>query len=103
MGTAAGIHIHEGTDCTDPDEVGGHLWSNHIDGWAFPTPITYNSDANGAADIDVTANYFTLAEADETLAIPAVENRCVVLHGVSDDNANARAAIGQIVNNAGEY
>ena len=78
-----GIHVHVGSDCTDYNTIGGHLFSNFIDGWAYPDPTTYDTDADGTGMISVMAKSFVLSKGKGTAATPAVEGRCIVLHGVS--------------------
>jgi len=110
--TNAGIHVHTGEDCTNGGatttdavnaHIGGHLFSNNVDPWAYPTPTTYNTDANGNSLIDVSAQYFVLAKTTGTLAMPAVEERCIVLHGASGSDLSSRVAVGQIVKNGDVY
>ena len=90
--TNGGIHVHSGKDCTNGGatdasavnaHVGGHLFSNYIDGWAYPAPTTYNTDADGTATIVVKAKHYTLSKDKGTDAVPSVEGRCIVLHGLS--------------------
>ena len=108
--TDGGIHVHSGEDCTNGGKttagdvnahVGGHLFSNYIDGWAYPNAISYNTDANGKGDIDVSAKYFVLAKDKTSDAMPYIAGRCIVMHGVSDSAMSDRAAIGKIVEKDG--
>lgn len=99
----AGIHIHTGTDCADPNAIGGHLMSNLIDGWAYPVPTTYDTTAAGGGTIDVSTKCFVLEKGKGTSKIPNVEERCVVLHGVSTTDLSSRVAIGQIEKDGDGY
>jgi len=99
----AGIHVHSGTDCEDKDAIGGHLYSNSMDAWAFPTPTTYDTNNNGEASIQVTATGHTLAKEKGTAAIPAVQDHCIVLHGASVADYASRVAIGKIVRTGNSY
>ena len=94
--TGAGIHVHSGMDCTDKDAIGGHLYTNTIDGWAYPTQIVYDTSATGEANIDVTAKSHTLSVSDNTVPKPSVEGRCIVLHGVTPQSLSPRVAVGKI-------
>merc|ERR1712032_785879 len=100
---SAGIHAHSGTDCTDKDAVGGHLISNSMDAWAFPTPITYDTNDKGEASILLSVTGHTLDKEKGTTAIPAVENHCIVLHGASSVDMASRVAIGKIVKTGNSF
>lgn len=80
----AGIHIHEGTDCTDASTVGGHLMSGHIDGWLT---TTYSTDADGKATVDIETTGYEF---------PDVVDKCLVLHGVSASDLSGKIAAGKI-------
>jgi len=108
----AGIHVHTGTDCTNNgfdskydilQHVGGHLYSDSVDGWAFPKPIAYDTNSAGEGEINVQAKQHVLAQSDDTDAKPAVEGHCIVLHGASPGDMGARVAIGKIVKNGEKF
>lgn len=103
------IHVHTGTDCTNAGyadaldisaHIGNHLYSNNIDGWAFPKPTTYDTDANGETTINVKASKYVLAASAAKLGMPSVQNRCIVLHGLSASAPGDRVAIAKIVASA---
>jgi len=97
----AGIHVHAGTDCTSSDNIGGHLFSEYFDGWLDTKYNTKQGD--GFATIDIKAEGYALASTDAKNGMPAVEGRCIVLHGASTDDLGARVAIGKITKDGDEY
>jgi hypothetical protein len=110
--TQAGIHVHTGLECTANGEttvsgvnthIGGHLMSNTIDGWVFPEQTTYDTDGAGMATVDIKATSFALAAADTTIAKPAVEGHCVVMHGLTGTDLSPRVAIGKITKDGDVY
>jgi hypothetical protein len=74
-----------------------------MDSWAFPKPITYDTNDKGEASIVLTVKGHTLAKEDGTAAMPAVQDHCIVLHGASTMNMSPRVAIGKIVKNGNSY
>merc|ERR1719174_667309 len=82
---------------------GGHLYSDSVDGWAFPKPIAYDTNSAGEGEINVQAKQHVLAQSDDTDAKPAVEGHCIVLHGASPGDMGARVAIGKIVKNGEKF
>jgi len=96
-----GIHVHTGTDCTGGSDstkynevIGGHLLSSSVDGWVWPAPTTYTTDADGKATIDVSAESYSLTGTEDTQ--PGVKDHCIVLHGTSDDGS-PRVGIAKII------
>jgi len=82
---ACGIHVHEGSNCSDADTVGGHFYNSAIiaeDPW---TTITYNSPDGVATGI--TESVVTGVTSSQVLG------RTLVVH----DSAGVRIACGKIV------
>merc|ERR1712187_504690 len=101
--TNAGIHVHEGKDCDDMNAIGGHLYTNTLDSWAFPDPVTYSTNAQGEATVIAKAKGHVLSKADAKDGKVAVEDHCIVLHGVSVQNMGARVATGKIVKEGSSF
>ena len=82
-GITAGIHVHEGTNCSTNAAVGGHLWQPTIapDPW---TVATYTADSNGLA-----AGSFTIAAGYDAAQL---RGRTVVIHGASLSDTAERVA-----------
>ena len=97
--SGAGIHVHEGTDCTDSKAIGGHLYSKAVDGWLS---TTYSTGTDGSASINVMASGYVL-ETDDAGGKASVAGRCIVLHGASGTDVGTRVAIGKIVKKNGKY
>merc|ERR1712048_728483 len=103
--TNAGIHVHEGKDCDDMNAIGGHLYTNTLDSWAFPDPVPYSTNAQGEAFLSnlAKAKGHVLSKADAKDGKVAVEDHCIVLHGVSGQNMGARVATGKIVKEGSSF
>merc|ERR1711924_344535 len=55
---ACGIHIHEGTTCSDKDAVGGHYYSTTDDPWSsvvYTTQFSPAQTAQGNTEVDIGA------------------------------------------------
>lgn len=70
VANACGIHIHEGTSCSNASEIGGHFWNKTAfgnDPWAS---VMY-SDTNGTAsgNMEVTTGLTNAEVADRVLVV----------------------------------
>ena len=68
----AGVHVHSGYSCDDADAVGGHYYGDNADDPFLDT--TYDSDANGAAALDLEVATVSLQSTNP------VAGRAVVVH-----------------------
>ena len=102
--SAGGIHVHEGFTCAVADAVGGHYWpmsTFEVDPWCSSgaeCATVWNSDATGAARVQVSVPSFSLETWNP------VAYRAVVLHlsngtragcGLAGQPQNAVAYLGK--------
>jgi len=71
IGNACGIHIHEGTSCSNASTIGGHFWNKtafEIDPWA--SIIYNNSSGTASADkLQVTTGLTNVEVADRVIVV----------------------------------
>lgn len=59
-----GIHVHEGTTCSDANSVGGHYYKVDVDPWTTDGGAIYTSDGDGLAlgSFTVVTGYDTMQQ-----------------------------------------